>query len=474
MIRLYDKLVRHRALSVPINYLLTGSKLHRKERVLILDSLSQFEGKVVKETDSEIEAYYDIGITLGLKGASLNDLAARSQYKKGAGDDALKYKYLFKTGKKYLFKTETPTDTLFLPELNMAFKVQVPPEYMWSNYSNEELDVEDLGFVLATQNDVYFPSISFKVILRKGNTLSPITAFVQEIKPILTWDNHSTFSQQYDNYVFSPTAIYTPFSRNSRIFKNVTEFMPLGVTSAILGSSAAGKSRSISDLLTSVDVYNSKRAINKQYSVKNRCDVINDYDILLDDVLILADEPSASSEIWYSHGDHNAVVYRLTQRIVQIMLRFYTLRHLNNRVDSRHELDNTIDTLNFFFDSITNLLYSTSKNVEADENISYTTFVKGVPSSVKTETTELSRSSGYVNEDRLLVTMIVTGNLPSTGNEADEMPFWNIVSGSAINALWLFNNSVKATRNRIHDFEKKEGYINNNDDYTSNLNRIYE
>lgn len=257
----------------------------------------------------------------------------------------------------------------------------------------------------------------------------------------------------------------TPESTNTQIYigsRSRSRLCVIGCTNNILGSSGAGKSRIISEVLQSMSMQGGEKLSPTAYQrfMANVEDIRN--------VLIVADEPSLHFSLWYASGDYNYVMYGLTQRKLQTLLKYLVAKYTydlsrQNRVTNKYKL------LNIFIDSITEVIYAPSKVEREGEQVANTTFVKGISSSVKPEMLNISRSSGIIPDSNIIVTLINTANIPGTGNVEDETAFWNMISGNSPNAVWVYRHNIKQQRDRTKEIvqfnQSSENFLSSDDDY---------
>lgn len=238
----------------------------------------------------------------------------------------------------------------------------------------------------------------------------------------------------------------TPECMNSQIYINSQNNLNVvvGCSNNILGSSGAGKSRLVSDLLRTSQLKKGKHLeqISYQRFISNIEDTRN--------VLIVADEPSLDFSLWYASGDYNYVMYGLNQRKLQTMIKYLVTKYIHdltmsNRMNDKYKL------LNIYIDSITEVIYAPTKVGREGEEVANTTFVKGISSSVKPEMLSISRAAGLVPNSNIIITLINTANIPGTGELADETAFWNMISGNSVNSIWVYRHSIKQQRDRTSE-----------------------
>lgn len=444
MLILYSKLVQHQTSCIPIKIITQSSNSNN----VIIDGVEKHQGRTLSEDINSHVVEFDLGVTIALKGKSINELSRldinlNSDETTSAADD------------------DTLAESFYLPELNRDIVMDIPTV-------EKEVDVLDSTTNLLTKVKkvqkrkafVYFPTVILEVTFSKNRTRydSPNSRYVQQVtlKVSVTQNTVSEdINTKYLNFIFSPNSVISTYTRDSKLYSSIPSILPIGVMTAILGSSASGKSRLISDILSTkrINITENTKIVNKDECMESRCETPESIEKegRMQDILLVCDEPSMHPFLWYTHGDMNSVIYGLTQRILQCMLRFYCVRYLNDKGIT--ERPDKTHYLNFFIDSITDLLYGYRKSETLGEDrVASVTFTKGVTAATKPEMLFLSRTAGYIEEWNLMITLCVTGNIPGTGEESDEKPFWNMVSGNSVNSIWLLGGNVHQVRNRVIDF----------------------
>lgn len=447
MLKLYNILRRHQLTGKPIQIINNQGRYHFKHCPrYTLDPTSINTGRLL----------VDCGITIGLKDTALASLECTH----GSEMDLCP-----KCKRDY----KEEDYTIFFPELNKDDVINLPVTVTADPNDPQKTIVE-----YAQLTDVVFvhPSLQISMTRAQSNDFYLITdvrIVDLSVSQIKGPNELVEFCELYTKTIVSPEPVnlqmYLGTPRTSRA-------CVIGGTNNILGSSGAGKSRFISELLAFSQIQGGEKLtpMEQNWFKSNISDIRN--------VLIVADEPSLHISLWYATADTNYIIYGLTQKKLQTMLRYLVAKYNHDMKDEKDR--SKYKLLNVYVDSITELIYAPSKTKQEGEFVSSTTFVKGISASVKPEMLTVSRSSGIIPETNIILTLITTANIPGTGAIEDETAFWNIVSGNSPNSIWIYKHNVRMQRDRTKEqglFDSSVSDItsmmsdNDNNDMTQGFDR---
>lgn len=447
MLKLYNILRRHQISGKPIQVLsMNGKYYFRGCQRYELDPAAINAGKIL----------VDCGITIGIKDNALASLECTHSVDHDLCPQCQK---------------NIPEEdyTIFFPELNMDDIVDLVPMTIQST-----TDPNKTIQVYPKLTDVVFVHPSLQIDLSRAQSndffqINDVRIMGLGVSHINGPDELKNFCTRYTSTIVSPEPVnlqmYLGTPRTNRA-------CIIGGTNNILGSSGAGKSRFISELLGFSQIQGGDKVTPLELSAfRNKISNVRN-------VLIVADEPSLHVSLWYATADMNYVIYGLNQKKLQTMLRYLVAKYTHDLVGQPD--DGKYKLLNVYVDSITELIYAPSKVKQEGEYVSSTTFVKGLSSSVKPEMLTISRSSGILAGSNIILTLITTANIPGTGSIEDETAFWNMVSGNSPNSIWMYKHSVRMQRDRSKEqsiFDSSVSDINSlmsqndNIDITQGLDR---
>lgn len=447
MLKLYNILRQHKISGKPIQILNVNGKYYFKSCLRYeVDPVALNTGKLL----------IDCGITIGMKDNALASLECVHSVEQ-------------ELCPKCRSNTSDSDYTIFFPELNMDDKIDIVPTRIQSSS-----DPTKMIEVYPKLTDVVFIHPLLQIDLSKAQSssfylINNVIIMDLGVSHINGPQDLQEFCNRYNSTIVSPEPVnlqmYLGTPKNQRT-------CIIGGTNNILGSSGAGKSRFISELLGFAQIQGGEKVTPLELS-SFRNNISN-----IRNVLIVADEPSLHVSLWYATAEMNYVVYGLNQKKLQTILRYLVAKYTYD-ID-KFPSNNKYKLLNIYVDSITELIYAPSKVKQDGEFVSSTTFVKGLSSGVKPEMLTISRSSGILTGSNIIITLITTANIPGTGSLDDETAFWNMVSGNSPNSIWMYKHNVRQTRDRTKEqsiFDSSLSDIsslmslNDNDDITQGLNR---